>query len=221
MARSASVVRVPAQVSAPPEPYRSLLITWPLRQLRNGLRVPSPGKRSDDWAWEYEQRWGIGNVFDRSELLRDVFDRLRRAGQVDIDRVVVVLGDVRQMAAMTYGATRKVESQRGSKTRSKAVNERNAVTERRQAEKWLQRIIDRHETAYVSLAIVELPQGCAPYRAALAMLAVDPLVNPKRERTRPGSPRVHVLADARKALAALGISPDDARDLLEAIGVLQ
>src|SRR4051812_2666247 len=130
MVRQSRALRVPdisAHVAAPPEPYRHLLITWPLRQLRDGLRVPPPGKRSDDWAWEYEQRYGVGELLDRGELLRDVFQRLRLQ-QIDLARVEVVLGDVRRMAAMTYAATRTIGGRREPRT----VSQRQATTERRQ-----------------------------------------------------------------------------------------
>ena len=204
--------RKPEIVPAPSEPFRGLLITWPLRQIRDGIRVPHPRDRSDDWAWEYEHRFGVGSLLDRRDLLCDAFTRLRRQ-KIDSARLAERLTDVKRNAAMAYIDINGRAARR--------LRDREAARIEKQARRWLQRLIEMHQRVYMAVDPTEEPNSSKPYRVALEALSTDYLFRPRTgARNARGNPNARVIQESRRSLRALGIANDDCVQLLEAVGLL-
>jgi hypothetical protein len=213
------------------ETIRELLLTWPVRQMRDVAVPPPPQDGGDDpsWSWKYEQKYGAPKLKEREEALRIALNVLSNKGKKDLGPIVSALQRIKAAAFENALLGLTVDLQR--------THAEEADVIRRTLTKWLARAIDLHRR----LNPDDLPAARRfrnTYEAMLTALTFDePMTDQERaqrdwlfnphllkaaplRRERQGNPDGRIVEYAHDVLSAAGAPREHHRDLLWAIGVV-
>ena len=218
---------------------RRLLLTWPLRQLREDIGLPANPPATEDWWWTYELTYGFdrqnyGRLEERQELLVSTLRVIADQGR-DVQAISAALGRIKQDILQDALEGLRIDTTR--------ILTQEAVQVRKQLTEGLTRVLDlyrrlspetaaekrlRRRDARTSLRVSPTRRRMAVYAKVLHYVQQDPMLrlyaittstHPQR-RGHAGNPHNRWIKEAKVVLQHAGVPQVLRTDLLRSIGLL-